>query len=71
VVRVTGRVVRETKTLDQAVADVTRKTQPATCHATPRRQTMTGYELYGLIVAALFTGSLLYFPWKIVKTIKE
>jgi hypothetical protein len=32
---------------------------------------MTGYEIYGLIAAAIFTGSLLYVLWKIAKTIKE
>jgi hypothetical protein len=32
---------------------------------------MTGYEIYGLITAAIFTGSLLYLLWKIAKTIKE
>jgi hypothetical protein len=32
---------------------------------------MTGYEIYGLIVAAIFTSSLLYLLWSIAKTIKE
>jgi hypothetical protein len=32
---------------------------------------MTGYEIFGLIVAAIFTGGILYLFWEIAKTIKE
>ena len=32
---------------------------------------MTGYEIYGLIAAAILTGSILYLMWEIAKTIKE
>ena len=32
---------------------------------------MTGYEIFGLSVGAIFTGSLLFLLWQIAKTIKE
>ena len=32
---------------------------------------MTGYEIFGIVLAAIFTSSLLYVMWKIAKTIRE
>jgi hypothetical protein len=32
---------------------------------------MTGYEIFGVIVVAILTGSILYLMWQIAKTIKE
>jgi hypothetical protein len=32
---------------------------------------MTGYEILGVALAALFTGSLLYVMWRIAKTLRE
>jgi hypothetical protein len=32
---------------------------------------VTGYEIFGIIAVAIFTGSLLYVMWEIAKTIKE
>jgi hypothetical protein len=32
---------------------------------------VTGYEIFGVIVAAILTGAILYVMWEIAKTIKE
>jgi hypothetical protein len=32
---------------------------------------MTGYEIFGLVLTAIFASSLLYAMWKIAQTIKE
>jgi hypothetical protein len=31
---------------------------------------MTGYEVFGIVLAAIFTSSLLYVMWRIAKTIR-
>jgi hypothetical protein len=31
---------------------------------------MTGYEIFGIVLAAIFTGSLLYLMWRIAKTVR-
>ena len=32
---------------------------------------MTGYEIFGVTVVAILTGSILYLMWQIAKTLKE
>ena len=31
---------------------------------------MTGYEILGIVLAAIFTGSLLFLLWRIARTIR-
>ena len=36
-----------------------------------RRQSMTGYEIFGVALLLLAASSILYLMWQIAKTIKE